>query len=447
MRATSIKQGHSVDARGARAIIAASIGNLLEWFDFSVYALFALYIGANFFPKGHAGADLVRAFLVFGLGFVIRPLGSIVIGIYGDRAGRKSALTITILIMGCGTLIIAVAPSYAAIGMGAPVLLLAGRLLQGFSAGGEIGSAAAFLAEHAPVEKRGRFTAWLQASMGMSNILGALLAFAVTGLLPARAMIDWGWRIPFVVGLAIVPMGIYLRRTLVETPAFIAESTRPRGAPNPPVAGALRKRLEAFVCAFSVSILWAVAVYVLLLFMPVYVQNAFGFTATQAFGASLIENILFVCGCFTFGAAADRYGLARTSTLGAAALLVAVLPLFVLLDAHRSTGMLVAVLSAFGILVASFTSVAPAVLAGLFPTGFRATGVSLAYNGAFTIFGGFAPAILTWFTSAASGSLLAPAWYVAAAAVPAIAATAYLARGAAVFPARRTGAAAPVSDN
>jgi MHS family proline/betaine transporter-like MFS transporter len=448
MRATSIKQGHSGDARGTRAIVAASIGNLLEWFDFSVYALFAVYIGANFFPKGHAGADLVRAFLVFGLGFVIRPLGSIVIGIYGDRAGRKEALTITILIMACGTLIIAVAPSYAAIGMGAPMLLLAGRLLQGFSAGGEIGSAAAFLAEHAPVGKKGRFTAWLQASMGMSNILGALLAFAVTAVLPAGAMIDWGWRIPFVVGLAIVPMGIYLRRNLAETPAFIAESRRPRGAPTSPDAGALQGRFAAFICAFGISILWAVAVYVLLLFMPVYVQTAFGFTATQAFGASLIENILFVCGCFTFGAAADRLGLARMSSLGAAALLIAVVPLFLLLDAHRSTAMLVAVLAALGILVASFTSVAPAVLAGLFPTGFRATGVSLAYNGAFTIFGGFAPAMLTWFTSAASGSVLAPAWYVAAAAMPAIAASAYLARGAAPVPGRRTGAAAaPASDN
>jgi MHS family proline/betaine transporter-like MFS transporter len=242
-------------------------------------------------------------------------------------------------------------------------------------------------------------------------------------------------------------MGIYLRRTLAETPAFIAESRRPRGAGASPEAGALRERLGAFICAFGISILWAVAVYVLLLFMPVYVQKAFGFTATQAFGASLIENILFVCGCFTFGAAADRIGLARMSSLGAVALLIAVLPLFLLLDAHRSTAMLVAVLAAFGVLVASFTSVAPAVLAGLFPTGFRATGVSLAYNGAFTIFGGFAPAILTWFTAVASGSVLAPAWYVTAAAMPAIAATAYLGRRAAPVPAPRAGAvAAPVRD-
>src|SRR5271163_1245593 len=134
-------------AGGVRAILAASVGNLLEWYDFSVYALFAIYIAANFFPRNDPGLDLVKAFLVFGLGFVVRPLGAVLIGVYGDRAGRKAALTLTILVMAGGTLLIGAAPSYAAIGLGAPLLLLAGRILQGFSAGGEIGSAAAFLAE------------------------------------------------------------------------------------------------------------------------------------------------------------------------------------------------------------------------------------------------------------------------------------------------------------
>src|SRR5271155_5136627 len=210
-------------ASGTRAILAASVGNLLEWYDFSVYALFAIYIAANFFPRGAPGLDLVKTFLVFGLGFVIRPLGAILIGVYGDRAGRKAALTLTILIMAGGTLIIAAAPSHARIGIGAPLLLLLGRILQGFSAGGEIGSATAFLVEHAPPKRQGRYTAALQGSMGMSNILGALVAFAVTALLPGDQVADWGWRIPFFVGLLILPVGIYLRRTLEETPQFRAE--------------------------------------------------------------------------------------------------------------------------------------------------------------------------------------------------------------------------------
>ena len=408
-------------ARSTRAILAASIGNLLEWYDFSVYALFAVYLGANFFPAGSSAAGLVKAFLVFGLGFVIRPLGSLVIGVYGDRAGRKAALTATILLMALGTLVIAVTPSYAAIGVGAPLLLLMGRLLQGFSAGGEIGSAAAFLVEHAPREKKGLFTAWLQGSMGMSNILGALVAFAVTAWLTADEVTRWGWRIPFLIGLSIVPLGLYLRSTLEETPAFQAElATSPSAMPALPLTTIFREHWRPLLRGFAIAILWAVAVYVLLIFMPVFVQKAFGFTAAQSFGASLVENLLFVGGCFLFGAVADRIGPERMLSLGAGALLIGVPPLFLWLNAVRSEPVLVLVLAGFGLLVASYTSVAPMVLSALFPTRLRATGISITYNAAFTIFGGFAPAILTWFTGTAAGTVFAPAWYLAAAALPAL---------------------------
>ena len=371
---------------GTRAILAASMGNLLEWYDFSVYALFAIYIGENFFPSGNSGAGLIKAFLVFGLGFVIRPLGAAVMGIYGDRAGRKAALTATILVMAGGTLIIAVTPSYSTIGFGAPLLLLAGRMMQGFSAGGEIGSAAAFLVEHAPAGRRGLFAAWLQASMGMSNILGALVAFTVTALLPLSAVISWGWRIPFLIGLSIIPLGLYLRRTLEETPAFRAERAQ-RLAPLPLVS-VFHEHSCALFAGFGISILWAVAVYVLLIFMPVFVQKAFGFSAAQAFGSSLVENVCFVGGCFGFGALADRIGHARMQAIGATSLALAVLPLFLWLDRSRSLLVLILMLSACGIMVASYTSVAPTVVSGLFPTRVRATGVSLVYNGAITIFGG-----------------------------------------------------------
>jgi MHS family proline/betaine transporter-like MFS transporter len=415
------------NARGTRAILAASVGNLLEWYDFSVYALFAIYIAANFFPRSDPGLDLVKTFLVFGLGFVIRPLGAVLIGVYGDRAGRKAALTLTILIMAGGTLIIALAPSFALIGLGAPLLLLAGRILQGFSAGGEIGSATAFLVEHAPAEKRGRYTAWLQASMGMSNILGALVAFAIVTLLPAAQIHSWGWRIPFLVGLLIVPVGVYLRRTLEETPQFRAESRQHREERDraTPLVLVFRDHSRSLLVGMGISILWAVAVYVLLIFMPVLAQKAFGYTAVQAFGSSLIGNIVFVCGCFAFGVLADRIGHTRMLMIGVTLLLAGVLPLFLWLAASKSTATLVLVLSAFGVMVSSFTSVAPAALSSLFPTRVRATGVSIVYNAAITIFGGFAPAILTWIGSNA-GSVFAPAWYVVLAALPAIIAIPFL---------------------
>ena len=427
MRDSAISPGsHGIN----RAILAASVGNLLEWYDFSVYALFAIYIAANFFPHRDPALDLVKAFLVFGLGFVIRPLGAVLIGIYGDRAGRKAALTLTILIMAGGTLIIAAAPSYAAIGIGAPLLLLAGRILQGFSAGGEIGSATAFLVEHAPSPRRGRYTAWLQASMGMSNILGALVAFAVTARLSAAEVTGWGWRIPFLFGLSIVPVGFYLRRTLEETPQFRAEAVQRQEtrAGAAPLGMVFREHSRSLLVGMGISILWAVAVYVLLIFMPVLAQKAFGFTATQAFGSSLIGNVVFVIGCFAFGALADRVGQARVLTIGVVLLLSGVLPLFQWLASSHSTVTLVLVLSAFGVMVSSFTSVAPMTLSSLFPTRVRATGVSIVYNAAITIFGGFAPAILTWLGTK-SGSVFAPAWYVVCAAVPAIIAIPFL-RGA-----------------
>src|SRR5271155_2539084 len=189
-----------------RAIVATSIGNMLEWYDFTVYALFAGYIAQNFFPEDGPDARLIKAFLFFGLGFIVRPLGAVLIGNYGDRAGRKAALTLTILLMAAGTGIIAFSPTYAAIGMGAPLLLLLGRLLQGFSAGGEVGGATAYLLESADPDKRGRVASWLEASMGMANVLGALTAFSVTAVLTNSQMHSWGWRIPFVLGLAIAPV-------------------------------------------------------------------------------------------------------------------------------------------------------------------------------------------------------------------------------------------------
>ncbi len=410
--------GSDGTAGGARAIIAASIGNVLEWYDFSVYALFAIAIGANFFPGGNPAVGLLKAFLFFAAGFVIRPVGAIVMGAYGDRAGRKAALTATILIMASGTLIIAVAPNYVAVGLLAPLILLAGRLLQGFSAGGEIGSAAAFLVEHAPPRRRALFAAWLQGSMGISNILGALVGFLINASLPPGEIVRWAWRVPFLLGLFIVPFGVYLRRTLKETPAFRQELGHPR--PHP-VRTVFRDHGRALVAGFGISVLWAAAVYVLLIYMPVYLQRVLGFSATQAFGGSIVENLFFVAGCFGFGALADRVGHARVQALGALALLLATLPLFLWLNDVRSTAVLFTVLATLGCLAASFTSVAPTMLSEIFPTRVRVTGVSLVYNAAFTVFGGFAPAILS--TSLAARTGLAPAWYVTLAALPALLAT------------------------
>jgi MFS family permease len=415
-----------------RAIVATSIGNMLEWYDFTVYALFAGYIAGNFFPGDDKNTRLLKTFLVFGLGFVVRPLGAVLIGNYGDRAGRKAALTLTILLMAAGTGIIALSPTYAAIGIGAPLLLLLGRVLQGFSAGGEIGGATAYLLESAEPAQRGRVASWLEASMGMANILGALAAFSVTAILSTSEVQAWGWRIPFILGLTIAPVGLYLRRSLDETDAFQAEEHQRAHAAKPkaPLFEIFRSHGRSLFVGFCVAVLWAVAVYVLMIYLPTYVQRAdtFGFSAAQAFGASLIGNIPFVIGCVWFGSWSDRIGRRRSLALSAGLLFIAVLPLFLWLKADPTLPTLIIVQAIVCLLVASFVGVAPAALSEIFPTGVRSTGTSLVYNGAFTLFGGFAPMILTWLIQRSGGSIYSPAWYVMLAAGVALIAIPFLGR-------------------
>ncbi len=414
-----------------RAIVATSIGNMFEWYDFTVYALFAGYIAGNFFPGGDSNTRLLKTFLVFGLGFVVRPLGAVLIGNFGDRAGRKAALTLTILLMAAGTGIIAFSPTYSSIGIGAPLLLLVGRVLQGFSAGGEVGGATAYLLESADPKQRGRVASWLEASMGMANILGALAAFSVTAVLSESEVQSWGWRLPFIFGLAIAPVGLYLRRTLDETEAFQMETVRRAKDPvhgKAPLLEIFRHHARSLFVGFSVAVLWAVAVYVLMIFLPTYVQHpdTFNFSAQQAFGASLIGNIPFVIGCVWFGSLSDRIGRRRSLFLSAALLLVSVLPLFLWLKADPDLSTLIIVQCIVCLLVASFVGVAPAALSEIFPTGVRSTGTSLVYNGAFTLFGGFAPMILTWLTQRSGGSIYSPAWYVMLAAGVALIAIPFL---------------------
>ncbi len=422
-------------ARQTRAIVATSIGNMLEWYDFTVYALFAVYIGGNFFPAGgDPTANLLKTFLFFGMGFVARPLGAVLIGNYGDRAGRKAALTLTILLMAVGTTVIAFAPTYAAIGLGAPLLLLLGRVLQGFSAGGEIGGAIAYLLESAHPARRGRIVAWVQASMGMSNILGALAAFSVTACLSPNEVKSWGWRLPFLFGLLILPVGLYLRRSLQETEAFRVLADQRRLAKihaRAPLLEVFRGYGKRLWIGFCVAVLWAVAVYVLMIFLPTYVQrpDTFNFSARQAFGSSLIGNVPFVIGCVVFGSVSDRIGRRRSLFVSASLLLICVLPLFMWLKAYPTTATLIVVQSIICILVSSWCGVVPSAVAEVFPTAVRATGMSLVYNGAFTVFGGFAPAILTWFTQRSGGSVFAPAWYVMLAAAVALSAIPFLGRG------------------
>ena len=418
---------------GLRAVVAASIGNLLEWYDFTVYAFFAVYIGRDFLPGNDPDLDLIKSFLVFGVGFIVRPLGAVVIGVYGDRAGRKAALTLTIMVMAAGTALIAIAPPYTAIGVGAPILLLTGRVLQGFSAGGEIGGAAAYLVENAPPNRRGLFASWLQASMAMSNILGAVIGILVTTVFSKEEIVAGWWRLPFVVGILIAPFGLYLRRTLDETPEFLVEMNKRRTATvkaAAPLVVVFRDHWRALLKGFGLCVLWAVAPFSLIIPIPAYAQNTLHYTGQESFIAALVSDVVLVFACFGAGALSDRIGRKWVLSGAAACLLLAVAPLFLWLHADHALGTLIVVQCAFCLMAGGYIGVAPAALSELFATPVRATGMSLAYTAAVVGLGAFAPAVLTWLTARLHGSPLATAGYVMAASLVALVAVQFLPRRA-----------------
>jgi len=403
---------------GRSAVLAASLGNLLEWYDFTVYAYFAILIGNVFFPASDSGTALVQAFLTFGLGFLIRPAGAVIMGAYADRHGRKAALTLTILCMAAGTLLIAVAPPASAIGLGAPLLLVAGRALQGFSAGGEVGGALTFMVEHAPPERRGLFASFLQASMAGANVLGSLVAFALTSTLAAPDLASWGWRVAFLIGVLIAPVGFWLRRTLAETPEYreyLEQAPREPSRPLAAMAGSVRRSPALLAVAVGVSALWTAGSYALVIFFPTWVQKVAHGSGEHAFAASTIGSLFMVAACLVGGQLADRLGQRRL--LMVLALLLAIAPHLLLHVALAMPGLLTFVLvqTALCLLVGLFNGAAPAALAGLFPVEIRATGTSIGYNLAVVLVGGFAPMILAWLITQGQG--FAPAWYVTVIAV------------------------------
>lgn len=395
-----------------RAIVAACVGNAFEWYDFTVYALFAIYIAKAFFPGGDATTELVKAFLAFGVGFLVRPLGALLLGLYGDHAGRKAVLTATIGLMALGTGIIAVAPGYMAIGVGAPILLLVGRVLQGFSAGGEIGGAASLLIEHAPPNRKGEFASWLQATMSGSNIMGALVAFTVTSLLAVDQIEAWGWRLPFAFGLLIFPIGLWIRASLDETPEFEAEKSArdASGARVHPLRELFGKHPVTMLKGWALAILWTVSSYSLVIYMPTYVQKAFAYTPSEAFLSSLVCNILMVGICVAGGIASDRIGRQKVLIASGLWLAVTSVPaLWLMQSQHNIVGLMVGqIIVSIGVGV--YVGVAPSALAELFPARIRSTATSVCYNLAVTIFSGFGPALLTWVTG--QGVSFAPGWYV-----------------------------------
>jgi MHS family proline/betaine transporter-like MFS transporter len=392
------------DVRRWRAVAAASIGNALEWFDFIIYGFFALTMAKLFFPTGDETVSLLLALATFGVPFFIRPLGAIIIGNYADRHGRKAAFSLTILLMMVGTAIIAVAPTYATAGVFAPLLILFARLVQGFSAGGEFGSATAFLAEQNP-ERRGFYASWQFASQALTTVLATAIGVGLATSLTTAQMESWGWRVPFFIGLLIGPVAWYIRRNVDETMEFKAMQIS--ASPLKEAFSDGRKRL---LISLGVVALCTVSMYTIVLFMPTYATRQFGLTTSVGFLGGMLVGAIQVVLIPLFGAISDRHGRLPITFVSAAAMSVLFYPMFAWLAASPTLQTLLVVQGIFGVLMAGYMGPLGALMAELFPARTRTTGLSVSYAFGVAIFGGLAPLISTWLI-AATGSKLAPAFY------------------------------------
>lgn len=395
-----------------RAIFATVIGSGLEWFDFSGYAFFAVIIGKLFFPSGNEATSLLLALATFGVGFVVRPFGGILLGVYADRVGRKKALSLAMLIMAAGSAIIAFAPTYESIGIAAPCLIVVARMLQGLSAGGEMGGATAFLTEHAPADKRAFYSSWIQTSVGFAVVLASLVGTLIVSTMSEEALMSWGWRIPFVVGMLVAPVGYYIRLKIDETPEFTVESKRSQT----PLRDVIRQYPRQVLSSLLMVVLWTVCTYVILFYIPTYATRSLHFPQQQGFISGIVSGSVLMVLAPVFGALSDRIGKRKVLLTAAVVILTATYPLFWYLNNTPTFTTLLAFQVIFGVLIAAYTGPILAIFTEMFPSRVRTTGLSLAYNGAVTLFGGFASFIITWLMTV-TGDPKSAAYYIMFAAV------------------------------
>lgn len=396
-------------AMARRAVISSSIGAALEWFDIIVYATFATTIAKVFYPESDPTFALILTFATFAISYVIRPLGGMVLGSYADRKGRKKALTLTLGLMMLGTLIMAVAPPYASVGVAGALIILLSRLIQGFSAGGEFGTATAFLIETAP-HKKAYYSSWQVASQGASMMLASGFGYFLTTGLSPEALESWGWRVPFFVGLLIGPVGLYIRARLEETEEFTAAEKE-----KFPLGTLFKLHYGRLLAGVAVIGVATISVY-LILFMPTFAVNNLGIPGDAAFLGGIAAGVITLFGVPFVGHLADRIGPARVMTYAAVAAFVLAYPLFKLMTSTPTVGVMVVVIALLGVIMSFYFGPLPALLSGLFPAAIRGSGLSVAYNVGVTLLGGIAPLVLTWLLKA-TGSLDAPSIYYMAIAV------------------------------
>jgi MHS family proline/betaine transporter-like MFS transporter len=397
-----------VQARGAgsatKLIVAASLGNALEFYEILVYGYFAVIISKVFFPATDPKVSLLLTLGSFGVSFLSRPIGALFLGDYGDRRGRKKALTLSIVLMTIGTGLMTIMPSYDTLGLLSPILVICARLLQGFSVGGEFASSVTFMVEHRP-DRAGFFASWQWSSQGFAALIATGLGVLLTSTMSAADLQAWGWRIPFAVGLLIGPVGYYIRSNMEETPEFSAA-----GPPRTPMRDLIVTQWDLLLLVIGTVIISTSSQY-LLVYMPTYairelhLPQYLSYTAAVAAAALQTVVVPFV------GMLVDRVGQTRIMMTAAALFCITAYPAFALLASHASIGVLIAMVCWIGFLKSCYSGSLPSLMAKVFPAATRVSGLSLSYNVGVTIFGGFAGFFAQSLIDL-TGSKLAPSFYI-----------------------------------
>lgn len=402
-----------VESQRRKAVVAGVIGNVLEWYDFGVYGYFVSTISQLFFPSSDPLAGMLLTFAVFGVGFVMRPVGSIVFGIYGDKVGRRKALSAVIFLMGFSTLGLGLLPTYAQVGVLAPLLLVIIRLLQGLSAGGEWGGSTAYLVEFAPEGRRGFIGSWQQVSVGGGFLLGSLSAAVLTNALSHDDLVAWGWRVPFLLGIVVAALGAYLRWRLDDTPKFTEIEARGQVSTTPFIE-AVTKYPRETLTVFGLTLHNTAAYYIPIVYMTSYIISVAKLPPSSALWIGVTCLSVFVVLIPIWGALSDRIGRKPLLLLSSGGYIVLSYPLFMMASSGSATLALIAQLTMI-LFLSFFSGPCPATYSEIFPTRVRYTALSIGYNIAVAIFGGFAPFIATWLIKV-TGSNLSPAYYLIAAA-------------------------------
>ncbi|HEY2254630.1 MAG TPA: MFS transporter [Variovorax sp.] len=398
-----------------KVVIASVLGNAFEWFDFAIYGLFAVILSKLFFPSGSETASLLLTLATFGVGFAVRPLGGVLLGIYGDRVGRKKALSITIVLMAIGTGMIGLLPSYAAIGIAAPILLVLARLVQGFSAGGEFSGATTMLVEFAAPQRRGFFGSFQMCAQALAFSAAALVAYLLTRNLNAQDLEAWGWRLPFLFGILIGPVGWLIRSKVDESPEFtnyLASTSGATQQANTPLKSVFKEYPREMLASMCICVVGTVSAYVFVFFLPIFAQKQFGLVSTDVNLATFLSTAVLVVFCPLAGHLSDRYG--RRAILLPAMVVYGITAYWLFSDfiAAPSFHSFLVLQLGVSLCMSFFWGPTPIVLTEVFPVKLRSTGSAVAYNLAVLVFGGLAPFVNTWLVKA-TGSNFAPLYYVA----------------------------------